>query len=403
MSECGDEKIGSYPEGLQELPEGGCAEALYIHVPFCVRKCAYCDFYSQASPAAGTMEQYVQTVLNEAVAWRRRLGEQRLGIRTVFVGGGTPTCLPPTLMQRLICGLRDALRLNQVEEWTVEANPATVDTSYCRLLRDEGVDRLSIGVQSFNDEELVRLGRIHTAAEAERTVEIARDAGFERLSIDLIYGIPGQGESGWRRTLERVWALKLEHVSCYCLSYEAGTPLTRQREAGAVEGAGEDEELALFRMAGRMLAEAGLERYEISNYARLGQECRHNLTYWRGGDYIGIGPAAASHLAGCRWRTPGDLSRWNQMVGSGDWAGDEFERLSLRQRASELAMLMLRLREGIDYDIFARRLGIDVRQTFADELQRLEKTGVIRLNTQNAVLTEHGVEIADSAALEFFA
>lgn len=378
-------------------------EALYVHVPFCVRKCDYCDFYSLGGASPAAMEGYVDAVLCEARLWREQLEERQLGIRTVFVGGGTPTVLPASLMRRLLGGLRAALPLGGVDEWTVEANPTTVDAGGCRMLLDEGVTRLSVGVQSLEDAELRSLGRTHTAAEAEGTVEMARAAGFTRMGVDLIYGIPGQTETGWRRNLERVIGMGLTHVSCYGLTYEAGTPLEKRRQSGGVRRASEDEELALFRLTGSVLEDAGLKRYEVSNYAVVGEECRHNLTYWRGGDYLGIGPAAASHLAGCRWRTPVSVAKWQETAASRSLVAEDFERLTAGQRGAELAMLMLRMSEGLRYDIFTRRLRQDARAVFAVPLQRLAKAGLIRLNPHGAALTDRGMEIADTACLEFFA
>ncbi len=387
----------------ESLPGEGCVEALYIHVPFCVRKCDYCDFYSMGGASVAAMEGYVDAVLREAGLWREQLEDGQLDIRTVFIGGGTPTVLPKSLMRRLLGGLRAALPLGGVDEWTVEANPTTVDVQVCRMLLDDGVTRLSVGVQSLEDADLRSLGRTHTAAEAEATVAMARAAGFARLSVDLIYGIPGQTEAGWRRNLQRVIGMGLTHVSCYGLTYEEGTPLEKRRRSGGVRSASEAEDLALFRLTGAVLEPAGLKRYEVSNYAVVGEECRHNLTYWRGGDYIGIGPAAASHLAGCRWRTPGNLGEWQEAAASRSLLVEDFERLTAAQRRAELAMLMLRMREGLTYDTFARLLRQDARRVFAVPLQRLAKAGLIRLNPHGAALTDRGMEIADTACLEFFA
>lgn len=387
----------------EALPAEGRVEALYVHVPFCLRKCEYCDFYSVAGASPQAMEAYVDAVLREARLWREQLDDAQFEIRTVFIGGGTPTLLPSSLMRRLLGGLRTALPLGRVDEWTVEANPATVDEAGCRMLLDEGVTRLSVGVQSLDDAELRVLGRTHTAADAERTVATARAAGFGRLSVDMIYGLPGQGEAAWRRNLERVLELGLTHVSCYGLTYEEGTPLERRKRSGGVQGVSEDEELALFRLTGAVLAQAGLKRYEVSNYAVIGDECRHNMTYWRGGDYIGIGPAAASHLSGCRWKNPRSVARWQEAMDRETLPAEDFERLTAQERAAELAMLMLRMKEGLRYGIFALRLRQDARKVFAVQLQQLAKAGLIRLNPDGATLTERGMEIADTACLEFFA
>jgi oxygen-independent coproporphyrinogen-3 oxidase len=349
------------------------------------------------------MTPYVDAVLREARMWRQRLGAGRFDVQTVFMGGGTPTRLPAPLMRQLLDGLRSTLPLGGVQEWTVEANPATIDADYCRMLLDAAVTRLSVGIQSFVDLELETLGRLHSAEEGERTIQTARSAGFTRLSIDLIHGTPGQTPPAWRRSLDRAVALGLDHVSCYCLSYEEGTALCRQKGRGMVQAASEATELALLRLSEEVLGTAGLARYEISNYAVPGQECRHNLMYWRGGNYLGLGPAAASHLEGCRWKTPTDLARWQKAAAGDTVVFDSFERLSARQRAGELAMLMLRMSEGLRYDVFADRLRQNARVVFAEPLQRLAKAGLIRLNSAAAVLTPRGMEVADAVSLEFIA
>lgn len=403
MSDNEVKNTGKPWKSVEALPAEGRVEALYVHVPFCLHKCEYCDFYSLAGASLAAMTAYVDAVLLEAGLWREQLEDGEFDIRTVFIGGGTPTLLPVSLMRRLLTGLRRAIPMDGVDEWTVEANPATVDADCCRMLLDEGVTRLSVGVQSLDDGELRMLGRTHTATDARRTVETAMAEGFGRVSVDLIYGIPGQTQTAWRRNLERVVGMGLTHVSCYGLTYEEGTPLEKRRRGGGVASISEAEDLELFRLTGAVLEQAGLKRYEVSNYAVIGEECRHNLTYWRGGDYIGIGPAAASHLAGCRWKTPRNVESWqNAAVGQTLFAED-FERLTGGQRAAELAMLMLRTTEGLRYCVFARRLGQDARKLFAIQLQRLAKEGIIQLNPYGAALTDRGLEIADTASLEFFA
>ena len=403
MSDSGVKTTGKPWKSVEALPAGARVEALYVHVPFCLRKCEYCDFYSLAGASLQAMNAYVDAALGEASLWREQLEDGQFDIRTVFIGGGTPTMLPESVMRRLLAGLRRAMPLGGVDEWTVEANPATVDAASCQMLLEEGVTRLSVGVQSLDDGDLRLLGRMHTAADARRTVETAMAAGFGRVSVDLIYGIPGQTVAAWERNLEAVLGMGLTHVSCYGLTYEEGTPLERRRRSGGVASVSEAQDLALFRLTGAVLGHAGLKRYEVSNYAVLGEECRHNLTYWRGGDYIGIGPAAASHLAGCRWKTPRDMELWQEAVSGQTLLAEEFERLTAQQRAGELAMLMLRMAEGLKYDIFARRLGQDAQKLFAIQLQRLAKAGIIRLNPHAAALTDRGIEIADTASLEFFA
>ncbi len=385
------------------LTEGGLVEGLYVHVPFCFHKCHYCDFYSITRQSPDRMERYVDLALAEAQPWAT--GQRRVQVRprTIFFGGGTPSLLPVALMARLLVGLRRTFDMSCVEEWTVECNPATVSADYCAMLREHGVDRLSFGAQSFDIEELKTLERHHDPADVSRSLEIARSAGFRRLNLDLIYAIPGQTIESWRRSLDSAIDLAVDHLSCYGLTYESNTPITVRRRLGDVRPAEEDLELAMLHHARQRLADAGIPAYEISNYARQGQECRHNLLYWDGGGYIGLGPSAASHVEGTRWRNRPHLGEWEAAVSAGDIPAEEVEYLSPEQRAGELVMLQLRLAEGVRFERFARRTGLDARSTYGGLLDRLSGLGLIEVDGAGFRLTETGVDVTDAIAGEFLA
>lgn len=372
-----------------------------MHVPFCERKCDYCDFYSVTGAPTAIRRAYVAGVLQEAELWAEELGRARFRIRTIFFGGGTPTRLAPEEMQTLLHGLAARLPLETVEEWTVEANPVTVDQAYLRMLRDNGVTRLSIGVQSFDDRDLKCLGRLHDSEGALRTICEARAAGFERLSADLIFGVPEQTLTRWEQNLGQALQLGLTHLSCYGLTYEEATALGRRLRAGEVTPATETEELELFRRTNRILEEGGLLRYEVSNFAAPGEECRHNLLYWKGGNYIGLGPAAASHLSGSRWRTPANLQAWQNAVDGAGLAVEELEVLTQRQRAGELAMLMLRTARGMDCQTFRSRLTIDPMSLFHEQIRKFVKNGLLEVSSGGARLTQRGLEVADAVSAEF--
>jgi oxygen-independent coproporphyrinogen-3 oxidase len=381
---------------------------LYVHIPFCLHKCHYCDFYSITRQSEARMQQFVDLVLQEARLWQvaAKSGGPTMQLRTVFFGGGTPTLLPQSAMQRLLAGLGDIFDMSGVREWTVEANPATAPTDYCRMLRRFGVDRISFGAQSFDTADLQMLERHHAPAEVVAAVEIARDAGFERINIDLIYAVPGQSLASWTATLDQAIALGLDHYSCYGLTYEPNTPLTVRRRLGQFAAAEENLELAMFRHTRRRLADAGIAAYEISNFARPGQACRHNLLYWTGGNYAGLGPAAASHVAGVRFRNRPHLGQWEAAISDGQALGAaaiEVESLTPRQRAGELVMLMLRLPRGIDYDDFATRTGLDARLVFAEPIERLRRIGTLESDQQGFRLSERGLVVADAVAAEFLA
>ena len=372
---------------------------LYVHVPFCFHKCHYCDFYSITRQDPQRMERFVDLVLREAKQWDGAGPTVRP--RTVFFGGGTPTLLPLEAMRRLVRGLKERFDFGGLEEWTVEANPATVNEGYAEMLRDEGVDRLSFGAQSFREAELAVLERHHVAGDVERSVEIARRAGFRRLNVDLIYAIPGQDMESWRRSLARALELGTEHVSAYNLTYEPNTPMAVKKRLGAIRPVEEEVELQMLRESRRMMRAAGLEAYEISNYARPRGECRHNLLYWNGGSYVGLGPSAASHVSGWRWKNRGHLGEWEEAIGAGRLPAGDVEQLSGEQRAAELVMLQLRLARGVEFAEFTARTGTDAREVYGELIERLRKLGLIWVSERGFGLTEAGVDVADAVAAEF--
>ena len=377
-------------------------EALYVHVPFCFHKCHYCDFYSITRQSEPRMERFVDRLLAEAAQWSDRSPAVRP--RTVFFGGGTPSLLPLPLMRRLIEGLRGRFDLSSVEEWTVEVNPATAREDYCRMLREVGVDRLSFGAQSFDRIELKVLERHHDPDDVGRSLDAARAAGFERLNLDLIYAIPGQDLESWDRSLSAALALGTSHLSCYGLTYEPNTPIAVKKRLGQMKAAEEELEVAMLRHVRRCLAVAGLEAYEISNYAAPGQECRHNLVYWSGGNYLGLGPSAASHVEGWRWRNRPHLGEWEDAVDAGSLPAIDVEQLTPRRRAGELAMLMLRLTRGIDLAACSARTGLDAAGAFAATLTHLLGLGLVEHTAARAIrLTDAGLPIADAVAAEFLA
>jgi oxygen-independent coproporphyrinogen-3 oxidase len=388
------------PLDLRLLPKVD-IEGLYVHVPFCFHKCHYCDFYSITRQSEDRMERFVELLLAEADFWVNARSEAGVRPRTVFFGGGTPTLLPENLMRRLVGGLGERFDLADVEEWTVEANPATVRDVYCAMLRAGGVDRLSFGAQSFDRRELATLERHHEPDDVARSVDIARSAGFARLNADLIYAIPGQDLASWARSLSAAAALKTPHVSCYNLTYEPNTPMAVRKRLGDFAPVAEDVELSMLGHTRRMLAAAGYRAYEVSNYALAGEECRHNLVYWTGGNYLGLGPSAASHVAGWRWKNRPHLGEWERAVASGELPASDVEQLSPTQRGGELAMLMLRLDEGIRFDTFTRRVEQDARQLFDPQIERLSSLGLITIDTTAIRLTEAAIPVADAVAAEF--
>jgi oxygen-independent coproporphyrinogen-3 oxidase len=372
---------------------------LYVHIPFCFHKCHYCDFYSITRQTPDRMSRFVDLILREADFWTD--APQTLRPRTVFFGGGTPTLLPAPEMRRLIDGLRERFDFANLIEWTVEANPATVTREYADTLAAAGIDRISMGAQSFNPAELAVLERNHNPDDVPQSLVIIKSSGIARLNLDLIYAIPGQNMKSWLESLERAIALGTEHLSCYGLTYEPNTPLAVRRRLGRVNSIDPDLEIEMLTQTRARLSAAGLFSYEISNYSRPECECQHNLLYWHGGDYLSLGPAAASHVQGTRWRNRPHLGEWENTITAGQLPAIEIETLTSRQRAGELAMLMLRLSRGIVYADFTVRVGLDAPTVFAEVIDRLTPLGLLDVSETSICLSERGLPVADSIAAEF--
>lgn len=392
--------------GVEKMPRrlpGALVGGLYVHVPFCFHKCHYCDFYSITRQTPERMERFVDLVLAEAEGWRGGARGPVVRPRTVFFGGGTPSLLPMEAMRRLLRGLRERFDFAELDEWTVECNPATASVDYLRMLRDEGVNRMSFGAQSFDRGELKILERHHEPEDVLSSISMAREAGFKRVNVDLIYAIPEQDLASWSRSLECAIALKTEHISCYGLTYESNTPMAVRKRLGQFRATDDETELAMLHYTRRRLGEAEYAAYEISNYSKAGEECRHNLLYWNGGSYVGLGPAAAAHVEGWRWKNRPHLGEWEQAVDRGETPTADVEHLTQGQRAGELAMLQLRLKNGISYSDFATRLGVNAQKSFAEPIARLTQQGLLVSNDSGFRLSEAGINVADSIAEEFLA
>ena len=365
--------------------------ALYIHIPFCVRKCPYCDFYSVAgrSDLAGA---YVRALRAELRHVAREIG--RVSLRSVFGGGGTPTVLPVGDIAEVLDLCAELFTIEAGAEITCECNPGTVDAAALEELRAAGVNRLSIGVQSLRDEELRFLERVHTAAEGRETVLQAREAGFERVSLDFIYCLPGQTRSLWEATLGEAVALAPDHLSAYCLQVEEGTRLAQRVEAGEIVPMPEDEQAELYVCTTDLLREAGFEQYEVSNYARPGAECNHNLTYWHNEPYLGVGASAWSFVDGERRQNAADVEAYIASWEAGAAPITYRERCVGAQAANETLMMGLRLREGIDLDAFRDRHGVDLAQQRGAMVDRLVSEGLATLVGGRLALTTAGLAIA---------
>ena len=366
--------------------------SLYVHLPFCVRKCRYCDFNSWAW-AGQDLHRVVDALLLEAE--RRARG---LCPPTVFVGGGTPTLLPASELARLLDGLHEISGFrDSSRETTVEANPESLDAERAAALREGGADRLSLGVQSLRKEVLEAYDRVHGPAEVLEAVRTARAAGFHRLNVDLIYAFPGQDPELWFQALAEVLALEPEHVSAYELSYEPGTSLTRLRDAGRWPEESEERRLFLFQETRRRLAEAGYGQYEVSNFARAGGACLHNLVYWRSGSWIGLGAGAAGSEGHQRRRNLADPEAWRRCVERGEDPVDEVEEPGPETLLFDRFLMGLRLPwEGVDLEAAQVATGLDPAAVFRPAWQRLQDEELLVVDAGRARATARGFLLLDS-------
>ena len=357
-------------------------EHLYIHIPFCPNICPYCAFYKE-SAGRERVETFLDALLMEAQSWSPELKP-----RTIFFGGGTPSALSFPQFEKLLGGLHARLDLRDLDEWTIEMNPATVAADKAELLKDFGINRISMGVQSWDDSVLKSLGRTHDSAKAEESFHVLRDAGFENISIDLIFGVPGQSLESWRQSLKRSLRLAPEHLSAYGLTYEEDTEFFLKLGRGEMapdEGLEADQ----FELTAKLLGDAGYSQYEVSNYALPGRESRHNSAYWRGFDYIGLGPSAFSTMGSRRWRNIRDTGIYSETTMSGSTGIDFEEQVSEQVKAGERAAFGMRTNAG---------LLVSESEIWEPELRKALGQGLVKIEGDRWLLTSKGRLLADTVA-----
>lgn len=368
---------------------------LYIHVPFCTGKCGYCAFYSVTRPAAeGAYLDALATELRLACAPGGRVSPL-----TVYIGGGTPSALGDEHFTRLLATVRAHIEPARLREWTVEANPGTLSASKRRALAAAGVNRISLGAQSFDDAVLARIGRRHTVADIGATVEALRADGFDNVGLDLIAGLPSVAADAWERTLHAALDLRPEHISVYALSIEPGTAFHDLQARGRLQAASEDEEIAAMAQAERLLEAAGFEHYETSNYAQPGRACLHNLACWRGGDYLGVGPAAASRIGLCRRTNIADLDAYTAALATEAEPPREEERLAPITDRTERLIFAFRLAEGAS-PADAAQGDEDLLEFWLTTLASLRRNGLVAPHGERWRLTPRGRDLADAVAGE---
>ncbi len=361
--------------------------SLYIHIPFCAAKCNYCSFNSYAG-LEGLQGRYIDSLCAE-------LGQCTSGgymgpLRTVFLGGGTPSVLSAALLKNLLASCFACFPVHPDAEISIEANPGTVDRAKFELLKTAGVNRISFGVQSFNDQELGKIGRIHSAEEAAQAVNMAKEAGFDNLSIDLMYGLPGQDPKSWQISLETALSLDLNHLSLYQLTVEEQTPLERMVQDGRLQLPVEDELAAMDEITAKLTAKNGLAQYEISNYARSGYQCRHNITYWENRDYFGVGAGAVSCLRGSRKRNIVAPEEYCDAIESGSSTVIDEETLDLEASFRETVIMALRMNRGVAVKQLEKRYKIRLENHYGKVLQQLIKDKLLEQSEDYLYLTDRG-------------
>ncbi|MFI5401527.1 MAG: radical SAM family heme chaperone HemW [Planctomycetota bacterium] len=367
--------------------------ALYVHIPFCETKCPYCDFNSFAVEGRD-VDGYLDVL-------RREMDARGVppSPPTIFIGGGTPTVVTPDQLARYLSDIVARLHPDPAREFTVEANPGSLTREKVAVLREHGVNRVSLGAQSLFDRHLRTLGRVHDAVHIEEAYRMVREGGIARVNLDFIYAVPGLTLAEWASTLDTVISWGVDHLSCYALVFEPGTEFHARRAAGRLSPIAEDRELAMFRYTERRLRRAGLLRYEISNFARPGEECRHNLVYWKNEEYAGFGAGAFSFLGGRRTGNERNLARYATAVRArGDAIASE-ERLSDGDAARETIVLALRTAEGVDVADVEARYGVDLRE-IRGTIERLRRQRVVAPEGRLR-LSRRGWRVADEVAAAF--
>ena len=376
---------------------------LYLHIPFCVQKCAYCDFLS-APAGDAAKEEYVDALKQEIKRYRKMARSYR--VSSVFVGGGTPSILSCGQILEIFKTLRQVFAIQSDAEITIEANPGTVTKEKLAAWKQAGINRISFGLQSVKNEELKMLGRIHTYEEFRESYDLARQAGFENLNVDLISAIPGQSVQSWEETLRTVAELGPEHISAYSLIIEEGTKFYQwYREGKQSEGhpalPDEEVERTMYKQTQEILNEYGFHRYEISNYAKEGKECRHNLGYWNRTQYLGIGLGASSLIADTRYHLCTDLTSYIERIESGEDLREEIEVLTKEEMMEEFMFLGLRKMQGVSRTRFEHCFGNPIEEVYGDALNKLTEEGLLEIEGDHIRLTKRGIDVSNSVFCEF--
>lgn len=365
---------------------------IYIHIPFCIRKCRYCDFVS-FSGRDDIKDCYIDNLIKEMAEYSGEKAD------TVFIGGGTPTSLSTSQLERVLSAVERNFEIADGAEYSIEANPKTLDEEKLMLMKEHGVNRISVGVQSFNDAELCKIGRVHNAKEACDTAELIKKCGFDNFNLDLMSALPNQTLESFKNTLSKAVSLNPRHISCYSLIIEEGTLFAEEYKKGALQLPNEDLERDMYDFACEYLENNGYKQYEISNFAKKGFESRHNIKYWHCDEYIGIGAAAHSYLNGVRFSNTSDINKYLR----GEYRSGEREVLSIEDKIEEFVIMGLRMRRGIDKKEFENRFGYKIEEIYKKELDKFIGYKLLIDSGERIYLSKEGISLSNSVMCEFAA
>ncbi len=371
---------------------------LYIHIPFCRQKCLYCDFPSWAG-REGQMQMYVDALTAEIRAQGKRYENRE--VVSVFFGGGTPTALEIPMLAQLMQAIWESFRVTADAELTTEANPGTLSYEMAAALKKMGFNRLSMGVQAWQNSILHRLGRIHTIEEFLENYHAVRQAGFENVNVDLMFALPGQSMAQWQETVQQIAALKPEHISAYSLIIEEGTPFYESYRAGKLELVSEEMDREMYHWTVDTLAEWGYGQYEISNFAKVGRQSRHNRIYWQAEEYLGMGLGAHSYMDGKRFHNSYDLQKYISAKGDTSLLKEDIELITEADALAEFMFLGLRLTEGVSFARFRQRFGKEMDTVYGKELQELTEMGLLLRDESGVRLSRRGIDVSNAVFERF--
>jgi len=372
---------------------------LYLHFPFCISKCPYCDFNSYQLKEDNQISSYTSALYQEITAYSKKL--KKNNIKTIYLGGGTPTILSGTQICNILEFCRDKFTVDKDAEITIEANPGTLDDEKIKFLTESGINRLSLGAQSFNNVLLKKLGRIHNAQDIINSYYLAREKGFNNINIDIMFALPEQTTEDLQATLKKAISLKPDHLSLYNLTIKPGTEYYKEHKKGKLKLPTEDEEFDMYNWAINFLEENNFEHYEIANFARPHKKSKHNLIYWQNKPYLGLGAGAFSFLKGYRYMNYESPVRYINEIMSGKLPIDNGEKLSSRKRMIETIILGLRTKDGISYKEFIKRFKVDINKTFNKQIKKLVNLRLLQKDDCKIKLTKKGIFLANTVFREF--